>query len=209
MANDYKVVSFRNTQPFDFTPDMGCMYDGRPITGSSGKPGIAAGETKMLPYHVGWRLATNLAKQVLVRNASNKQETDAQGNPMVKAIWDEGALESLKREFIEEMYSEDKPAKQTETDLLFARIAALEEMVKGKQEEPVTEAVVTPGPVVASTPEEDEATAGLQVVATVPTSEEDPSKSFKDKQEVLAELEARKIPHDKRASKEKLEALLK
>jgi len=212
IANDYKVVSFRNSQSFDFTPDMGCMYDGRPITGSSGRPGIAAGETKMLPYHVGWRLATNLAKQAMIRSAGNKQEKDADGNPMVKPIWDDAALDALKRSFIEEMYSEDKPAKQTETDLLFARIAALEEMVRGKAEVAATEPVVTPEPIVASAPaapEDDEATKGLQANAVVPPSDEDPSKVFKDKQEVLAELEKRNIPHDKRASKEKLEALLK
>lgn len=204
IANDYKVVSFRNSQSFDFTPEMGCMYDGRPVTGSTGKPGIAAGETKMLPYHVGWRLAANLAKQVLLRNAGGKPEVDAQGNPMVKSIWDEEALDRLKASFIEEMYSEDKPAAQTETDKLFARIAALEALVG-------SDTPKEPDPVVApvAAPVVEEAIAGLQANAVVPPSTENPTAGFKDKQEVIAELEKRKIPHDRRASKEKLEALLK
>lgn len=202
-ANDYKVVSFRNPQSFDFTPEMGCMYDGRPINGSSGRPGMAAGETKMLPYHVGWRIAANLAKQVLLLKASNKPELDAQGNAMpTKAIWDETALNTLKASFIEEMYSESAPAQQTETDRLFERIAALEAMVKG------------PAPEAAPEVATDEATEGLQApkdeaTASIPPASEDPSKTFKDKQEVLAELVKRGIKHDKRASKEALEKLLK
>lgn len=203
IANDYKVVSFRNASSFDFTPEMGCMYDGRPVNGSSGKPGIAAGESKMLPYHVGWRLAANLAKQVMLRNASNKQEKDAEGNPMVKPIWDDVALNKMKSSFVEEMYAEDKPAAQTQTDLLFARIAALEAMVKGDTEKPTTEPLGTQEAAL----EAEEATKGLQPNAVIPPVEK--SLEFKDKQEVLVELEKRGIPHDKRASKEKLEALLK
>jgi len=211
IANDYKVVSFRNPESFDFTPEMGCMYDGRPINGSSGRPGIAAGETKMLPYHVGWRIAANLAKQVLLRKAGNKPELDAQGNAMpTKAIWDETALDSLKASYIEEMYSEGAPAKQSETDRLFERIAALEAMVKGASPEAATETVATRGATVAADP----ATVGLETgaagaAATVPPATENPSPVFKDKQEVLAELEKRGIKHDKRAGKEALEKLLK
>lgn len=203
IANDYKVVSFRNSETFDFTPEMGCMYDGRSINGSSGRPGLMAGESKMLPYHVGMRLATNLAKQVLLRRAGSKPEVDALGNPMpTKSIWDDAALESLKLSFIEHLYSEDRPVKQTETDLLFARIEALEGMLRDKPKEVATEAVVSPEPVVETVEE-------LNVLPVTPVVPENTVLEFKDKQEVLAELEKRGIPHDKRASKEKLEALLK
>ena len=34
--NDFKVVEFINSTDFNFTPEMGCMYDGRPIFGISG-----------------------------------------------------------------------------------------------------------------------------------------------------------------------------
>ena len=201
IANDYKVVSFRNTEAFDFTPEMGCMYDGRSINGSSGKPGIASGESKMLPYHVGYRIATNLAKQALLRKSGAKPELDALGNPMpARSMWDDQALDGLKRSYIEEMYSEDKPAAQTETDKLFARIAALEALVtagKPAEEAPAAPAVVEPVEAVGA------------AVAQVPAAEEDPTKTFKDKAEVLAELEKRNIPHDKRATKAALEALLK
>lgn len=64
--NDFKVVEFVNSTNFDFTTDMGCMYDGRPIFGMSGFAGIKAGERLSLPYHIGQQLAVNLAKQSLI-----------------------------------------------------------------------------------------------------------------------------------------------
>ena len=130
-ANDYKVVSFHNSESFDFTHEMGCMYDGRPITGQEGALGIAAGETKMLPYHVGFQIAKNLAKQALISRANSRPLKDELGNPMpLQAIWDDVALENLQRSYITEMYSEDRPAAQSQTDILFERIAKLEALVK-------------------------------------------------------------------------------
>ena len=67
--NDFKVVSFHNLTDFGFTPDMACMYDGRPIHGPKGGPGISAGETVTVPYHVGKQLSINLAKVALTKTA--------------------------------------------------------------------------------------------------------------------------------------------
>lgn len=196
-ANDYKVVSFHNAESFDFTHGMGCMYDGRPITGGEGAQGLAAGETKLLPYHVGKQLAKNLAKQSMLKNAGSAVQKDEHGNPMTKAIWDDAALERLANSYITEMYSEDKPAAKSQTDVLFERIAKLEALVADKADEPAP--TVKEEPVVAAAPAAP--TAAPVAETTVA--------GFKDKQEVLAELEKRGIAHDKRASKEKLEELLK
>lgn len=180
--NDYKVVSFHNFTDFDFLPDMGCMYDGRVINGPLGGPGVKAGETMTLPYHIGHRLATNLAKMSLIRNSSGLPQKDAEGNPMIKSLWDDKGLENLKNSFITDLYSDDKPAQPSQTDILFEKVEALNKMVEsltGKKVE---------------APETPETSAMTTV--------------YQDKAEVIAELDKRKVTYDKRKSKAELEKLL-
>jgi len=160
--NDFKVVQFQNTTNFDFTPEMGCMYDSRPVFGISGEACIKAGETMTLPYHIGMLLAQNLAKAVMVRQAP---VADTPGVPTGVPLWDTAKLESLKNSYIKELYSEQKPIAQTETDRLIATVIP-------------------------------------------PTANPAAPLVFQDKGDVLAELERRNIPHDKRKSKIELEKLL-
>lgn len=91
--NDYKVVTLTNKETFGFTPDLGCMYDGRPIFGTSGASGIQPGESVTLPYHVGNLLALNLAKAAMMRRAPT---IDAAGIPTGVPLWDEVKLLALK-----------------------------------------------------------------------------------------------------------------
>lgn len=182
---DLQVVSFHNSTDFGFTPEMGCMYDGRAIHGPSGFTGINAGETMTLPYHVGHRLAVNLAKAVMIRSTSDKQQLDAQGQPMIKAIWNDVTLESLKNSFIKDLYTEDRPIAQSQTDLLMAKVEEYKGMVDkllNKDVQPTVDPATT------------SSTADVKV--------------YQDKQEVLAELEKRGIKHDKRSTKSALEKLL-
>lgn len=136
--NDFKVVSFHNHTDFGFTPEMGCMFDGRAINSPKGGLGIGPGETITLPYHIGHRLAVNLAKAVLVKGAPK----DAPGVPTGVTIWDEAGLEKLKNSFLTDLYSEEKPTPQSATDILMEKIdglnKAVEELKGGKKEEKVT-----------------------------------------------------------------------
>lgn len=124
--NDHKVLSFQNSTEFDFTPDMGAMYDGRPVNGKSGKPGIESGETVILPYHIGNQLALNLAKMVSLNTAPKK---DADGIPTGVPLWDTDKLEKLQLSFIKDLYTEDKPVAMTETDKLMAKVEEYKAMV--------------------------------------------------------------------------------
>lgn len=178
------VVSFHNNTEFGFTPDMGCMYDGRPINGATGAPGIDAGEKKMLPYHIGWRLARNLAKRVF--NTSPAATVDPQGIPTGVAVWNPDKLEELAKTFIHEEYSDAKPVAQSETDKLMAKVAELEKFVNEKLN---TKAEVTEQPKVV-----EEALSQPKV--------------YLDKQEVIAELDKRGIKYDKRQNKDNLQKLL-
>lgn len=187
---DQVVVSFHNTTDFDFTPEMGCMYDGRAINGISGTPGIVAGEKKLLPYHIGVVLARNLAKRVF--NTSIAATVDQSGIPTGVAVWNPDKLHDLAVTYITEEYSDIKPIAMTETEKLMAKVAELERFMKEKLSsddlpaETKTEAVIVESKV-------DETTT---------------PKVFLDKQEVIVELEKRNIAHDKRKKKDELERLL-
>lgn len=196
--NDFKVVVFKNPYDFTFTPEMGCMYDSRPIFGITGAPGINGGESMTLPYHVGQRLAINLAKAFLTRQAP---ATDPAGIPTGVPLWDTPRLEVMKNSYITELYSEAKPVGKSETDLLMAKVEELRKLVETSL--PVTPAVPAPEVVTAPvvSPPAVENTPEIKIPVTSPTV-------YKDKAEVIAELEKRQVQHDKRKSKAELEKLL-
>lgn len=178
--NDLKVVNFTNSTDFTFTPAMGCMYDGRPILGMTGAPGINAGESMTLPYHVGHRLATNLAKIVMVRQAP---AVDQAGIPTGVPLWNADGLETLKNSYITELYSETKPVTMSETDKLMEKVEEYRKMVENLM---ATTQSGTP---------------------TIPVN--DPSNGlYQDKADVIAELTKRNIKFDARKSKSELEKLI-
>lgn len=193
--NDFKVVSFHNIEAFDFTPDLGCMYDGRAINGASGAPGIQAGEKTVLPYHIGHRLAVNLAKRVF--NTSAPATIDPAGIPTGVPIWNEAKLEEQKNKYIADLYTEAKPVAQSETDKLMEKVEEYKKMV---------DVLLAKG---APVEEKEEVKVEAPVVSNpqVEPKVEAP-KVYLDKQEVIAELEKREIKFDRRQTKEKLEKLL-
>lgn len=190
---DFLVVSFHNSEDFNFTPEMGCMYDGRAINGQrsllgeTGVQGIAAGETMILPYHIAHQLAKNLAKRVF--NTSKPAEVDAQGIPTGVAVWNENLLDEKKNTYLKDQYAEAKPAAQSETDKLMAKVEEYRKMTeellaRNLPKEEVTE------------------TATEKVVATeTPTV-------FQDKKDVIDELTKRGVKFDARQNKANLEKLL-
>ncbi len=180
--NDFKVVDFKNTTDFTFTPEMGCMYDGRPISGLSGAPGINAGEIMTVPYHLGYRLAENLAKVVQLRRAPVVDELN---NPVGRPLWSVEELTALKNSFITEKYTENAPIQQTETDRLFAALEGYKKLAESLM-----------------------ANQSVQVAQPVVETPVTSAQVFADKQDVIAELDKRGIVHDKRASKANLEKLL-
>lgn len=180
--NDYKVVTFTNKTDFAFTPEMGCMYDGRPIFGISGASAINAGESIVLPYHVGSLLARNLAKAVMVKRAPT---SDQPGIPTGVSLWDETKLENLRQSFLTELYTEHKPAVLSETDRLMAKVEELKNFVEKN-----------------ISPKSDAPVATTEEVGTATVS------AYADKAEVIAELTKRGIKFDARQNKANLETLL-
>lgn len=178
---DFQVVSFANLESFGFTPEMGCMYDGRAINGKNGSPGIDAGETITLPYHIGHRLATNLAKVAMVKQAP---ATDQPGVPTGVPLWNDTKLESLKNSYITDLYAEAKPIGMSETDRLMAKVEELKKFVE--QNVPL---------------KTDDSGKDINVPST-------PQTGYSDKAEVIAELNKRNVKFDARKNKAELEKLL-
>jgi hypothetical protein len=189
--NDYKVVSFHNGEDFGFTPEMGCMYNGVPINGKLGGPGINAGETMVLPYHIAHQLALNLAKVAMTRQAP---EVDPAGVPTGIPLWDDVKLQRIKTSYLTELYSEERAAPKSETEVLLAK---LEEYKNLFTDEKISQLLK----VAESTPTEPTAS----VVAPEKTAT---TLGYQDKAEVMAELDKRGIKHNKRSSKSELEKLL-
>lgn len=181
--NDYKVVAFHNSTDFRFTPDMGCMFDGRPINGVTGEPGIAAGETMTVPYHIGHQIALNLAKIAITKSAPL---IDAAGIPTGVPLWDDQRLLSLKNSYLKELYVEEKAKVMSDTDKLMAKVEEYKKMVDD----------------LVSTKKED---APAEVIAPVASTG---PMTFADKADVLAELTKRGIKFDARHSKAELEKLI-
>lgn len=201
--NDFKVVTFKNLNDFTFTPEMGCMYDSRPIFGITGAPGINAGESMVLPYHVAHQLAINLAKVSMTRQAP---ALDPAGIPTGVPLWDTAKLENLKNSYLTDLYMEDKPVAQSETDRLMAKVEELRKLVEANVAKPA-DPVVAPQ-VVASAPNSDTTVPPVApIVAPEPLKAEAP-KVYQDKAEVIAELQKRNISFDARSKKENLEKLL-
>ena len=183
--NDFKVVEFFNSTDFDFTSELGAMYDSRPLF-------VGSGERRQFPYHVGHQLAVNLAKIVLVKGAPLHDSTA--NNPVGTPLWGDDKLNAIAKSFITELYSDEKPIVQSETDRLMARVAELEKIFKEKQAEKPLDA---PREVVKSVQE----IVAPELVPNTP-------KEYQDKGEVIAELTKRGIKFDARQGKANLEKLL-
>lgn len=191
--NDFKVVELTNSTDFTFTPEMGCMYDGKPIFGITGAPGINAGESMKLPYHVGHRLAVNLAKVVMTRRAPT---VDPAGIPTGVPLWSADGLEKLKTSFLTDLYTEAKPIAQTETQRLLAKVEELNKWKEGIEAERTAK------------PNEQKVESGVLIKPSVPEVSPSQSTGYADKADVIAELNKRGIKFDARQNKSNLEKLI-
>lgn len=185
--NDFKVVLFKNKTDFDFTPEMGCMYDSIPIFGTSGVAGIKAGEEVRLPYHIGNQLATNLAKQQLIKQAPARDLAKDHLNPVGEILWTPETLVALSQTFMTELYTNSAPVAMSETQKLMQQVEELNKLIRDNLPNALPVVEADGADTTVSTPE-----------AII----------YKDKAEVIAELTKRGISHNPRDKKADLEKLL-
>ena len=127
--NDVKVVTFKNISTLDFTPALGAMFNSRPIFGKVEAGKIVPNEELFFPYHIGRRLAINLAKLMLVRELPAPEY--GKGDPSVtqKGFGDE-QVDNLVNLILISEYREEKPIKESETDILLRKFEELNKTVE-------------------------------------------------------------------------------
>lgn len=185
--NEAKVVRVTNIFDFDYTH----AYGGVPYQ-------LRAGETLLFPWAIGDHLATHLARQAIIRKAPMRDNNakDGRGGESERSdrpLWDDTAIDAIKAMIVKEAYVEERAAPMTEAERMKQKFDDLNKSFPevAKLTEELAAQGLTPGD------ESEPATA-----TTVDGS------SYKDKAEVIAALEAKKIPFNPRATKASLEKLL-
>lgn len=191
--NDSKVVRVTNISNFDFTGELGARYAGRDFV-------IPAGKSMLFPYTIGKHLAKHLAHQILLRAAPIRDAKELDGRGSDRPLWDEQSLADLIEKIVSEVYEEEKPPVVSEGDRIAAKVADLNKVEKEIEEEAggnVDASAITP-------------VGGIDADGTqTPSSGVSDIIVYKDKAEVIAELNKRGVKYDARSSKAKLEDLLK
>jgi|2_EtaG_2_1085320.scaffolds.fasta_scaffold07469_1 hypothetical protein len=177
--NDYKIVRITNIAPFDFTGDLGARYGGRDFF-------VPAGGSLLVPLTVGQHLAKHLARQMIIQKAPVRDGKEVDGKGSDRPLWDEAKINSLVKQIMVEAYEEEAQVPQTEGERMQEKVAELNKVTK----------------------EPDEVGGNVDASGVVPVEDANSAIIYKDKAEVIAELNERKIPFDARLGKNKLEELL-
>lgn len=204
-ADAARIVSVTNPFDFDFTHAWG----GIPYT-------LPMGKTLLFPHHLADHLATHLARHSLIKKAPMRDETETDGKGKDRPLWSEEAIENIKKQIMKEQYTEERPAVQSESELLAAKIAELNKAFEGLNERVNAQSAPAPvAPVVAAPVAVVEtpvvAPVAEPVIANVHANDAPVLESpqvFKDKAEVIAELTKRGISFDARKTKIELQKLL-
>lgn len=127
--NDFKVVTFKNISTFEFTPALGAMFNSKPIFGKAKQGCIDVGEELFFPYHIGYRLAVNLAKQILLRE--DKPPVYGEGDPArSSSLFGDDEVNKVVASILIGEYKEEKPVKESETDILMRKFEELNRQVE-------------------------------------------------------------------------------
>lgn len=179
--NDVKIVRITNISNFDFTGELGARYGGRDFF-------IPAGESLLTPKTIGEHLAKHLARQILLQKAPVRDAKETDGKGSDRPLWDDARIDELKAMIMVDVYQEEKPRVMSPDEAMAQKVADLNRVEKEVEKE-------VGGNVDASNIVPVEGTTGDIV--------------YKDKAQVIAELKAKGVQFDARASKAKLEDLLR
>jgi len=177
--SDYKIVRITNISDFDFTGELGARFGGRDFF-------VASGESLLVPLTVGDHLATHLARQIMIKKAPERNAGQLDGKGSDRPLWDDAIIDELKKKIMVEVYEEEKKAPLSEADRMAKRVDELNKV---------------------TVPEEEEG-GNVDASGIVPVESDNPNE-YKDKSQVIEELNKRGTSFDARASKANLEELLK
>lgn len=145
---------------------------------------IRAGESRLFPQPVARHLAKHLARQTFIRKAPIRNESEIDGKGSNRPLWGIG---------------QNKVTGAVQEEEVEARMAAfLSDAYAEEVKAPKSEIDIV-----------NEKISALNAGMATQTPAVTTAAGYKDKADVIAELERRGIKHDKRSSKDKLEELLK
>ena len=192
MQDEHKVVRITNIADFDFTGELGARYGGRDFV-------IAAGKSLLFPLPLGRHLAKHLAQQILLRKAPTRDEKELDGKGKDRPLWNEESLNELIKKIMSDVYEEEPTPILSEGDRVVQRV---NELNQTKQEIDSEEG----GNADAS---DIVPVGGVDGDGKRAPSEPENVIVYKDKKEVIEELNKRGIQFNARSSKTTLEGLLK
>ena len=179
--SDYKIVRVTNISDFDFTGELGARFGGRDFF-------VPAGGSLLVPLTVGDHLATHLARQILIRKAPTRDAGQIDGRGSDRPLWDDAVIGELKSKIMVEVYEEEKKNPLSEADRLAMKVAELNKVVA---------------------PEPDTVGGNVSAAGIVPVDTVNSDNVYRDKAQVIDALRKKGASFDARASKDKLEELLK
>jgi len=177
--SDYKIVRITNISDFDFTGELGARFGGRDFF-------VASGESLLVPLTVGDHLATHLARQILIRKAPVRDVSQTDGKGSDRPLWDDAVIEELKKKIMVEVFEEEKQTPLSEADRMAQKVEELNKVIE---------------------PEETQG-GNIDASGLVPTGDSNSAIVYRDKAQIIEELQKKEITFDARASKVNLEALL-
>jgi hypothetical protein len=124
--DELKICTIKNIADFDFTPELGAQFGGRPFF-------VKAGETLIAPEPAAYRLAVNLAKAMLVKQSplptiGNGDDRSSLGT------WSEEDVEKLIASIMVSSAQEEKAPVLTESDRIAAKIDELNKWKESMEE---------------------------------------------------------------------------
>jgi hypothetical protein len=179
-TKEFDVVRVRNISNFVFNGDP-ARYHGVAFE-------LAPGEAKLFPYHAGKHLARSLARQIMLRKAPIRDGKETDGKGSDRPLWDDQVIGDLMAKIMTDSYSEEKPSAVSEEEKLKQKVSELNK---------------------AERAHEQEVSGGNAPFDGVPTEGNSGDIVYKDKAQVIAELEKRGKRFDARAKKSTLEEMLK
>ena len=178
--NEFKVVRITNISNFDFTGELGARYDGKSYF-------VATGESLLVPFVLGDHLAKHLAQAILIKGAPLRDAKELDGKGSDRPLWDEQAIVELKAKIMTDVYEEEKTAPLSESERMAKKVEELNKV----------------------TATEELNGGNIDASAIVPTEIINAeSVIYKDKAQVIAELQKREVNFNARSSKKDLETLL-
>lgn len=162
------ICTFKNVADFDFTPELGAMFGGRPYF-------VKQGEEILLPEPAAFRMAVNLAKAILIKGMPGPEHGKGDDRSAIGQFNEDNVMKLVDSIIVTTNREEKKPI-LSEADRIAEKV---EELNKFKQD------------ILAEVEKKLARETG-----------------YKDKGEVIEELEKRGITFDRRKGKTELEKLL-